>query len=327
MIINIIIIGLIILCIIFPKSKIVSLLVFLFMWQLWGWNTWNGDYDGYKAIYETFGRFGIKDTNFEIGFGLLNKFFFDIGLSFQSYMIVFSFFVLSLIYLFVKKSPYPAILSVLYFVIFIMEYVFMRNYLANSLLLLFLIVAFNNGKYKIITSLVLLILAFLFHTTAIVYFSFLLIYIPNLKLKKLFYLIITIVIFLFTSFTFFISYIDNDILTYKIDYYFGQTNPIGPAITHLLIVVLLLLVLFQSKNYYNCLSEKTKNNIEILQKMNVISLIYIPLYFFLPDFSRFFRVLFTVDLFFILYLLYYYKKNTYKLALINVLMVIYSLII
>ncbi|KAF5039731.1 EpsG family protein [anaerobic digester metagenome] len=242
-------------------------------------------------------------------------------------MIVFSFFVLSLIYLFVKKSPYPAILSVLYFVIFIMEYVFMRNYLANSLLLLFLIVAFNNGKYKIITSLVLLILAFLFHTTAIVYFSFLLIYIPNLKLKKLFYLIITIVIFLFTSFTFLISYIDNDILTYKIDYYFGQTNPIGPAITHLLIVVLLLLFLFQSKNYYNCLSEKTKNNIEILQKMNVISLIYIPLYFFLPDFSRFFRVLFTVDLFFILYLLYYYKKNTYKLALISVLMVIYSLII
>ena len=36
---------------IFPKSKLVAGLFFLFMWTLWGWNTWNGDYEAYEKIF------------------------------------------------------------------------------------------------------------------------------------------------------------------------------------------------------------------------------------------------------------------------------------
>lgn len=28
-----------------PQSKGVAVLIFALMWSLWGWNTWNGDYE------------------------------------------------------------------------------------------------------------------------------------------------------------------------------------------------------------------------------------------------------------------------------------------
>ena len=39
------------LSLIYPKSKYIAILFFLFMWTLWGWNTWNGDYIAYEEVF------------------------------------------------------------------------------------------------------------------------------------------------------------------------------------------------------------------------------------------------------------------------------------
>ena len=114
-----------------PQSKGVAVLIFALMWSLWGWNTWNGDYEAYAEIF--------INPNFatsELGYTILNKF---IGLftdDYQVFVIIISFMLLSSILLFiVRLSPYPALFSVIYFVIYLEEFVFIRNYILSTLLL------------------------------------------------------------------------------------------------------------------------------------------------------------------------------------------------
>ena len=73
-----------------PQSKGVAVLIFALMWSLWGWNTWNGDYEAYAEIF--------INPNFatsELGYTILNKF---IGLftdDYQVFVIIISFMLLS----------------------------------------------------------------------------------------------------------------------------------------------------------------------------------------------------------------------------------------
>ncbi|ANH80936.1 hypothetical protein A8C56_08020 [Niabella ginsenosidivorans] len=327
MIINFIIITLFILCILFPKSKFIAFIAFLFMWQLWGWNSWNGDYNSYRLLYETIGRFGISSSDIEVGYAFMNKISYNLGLSFQNFMGVFSFIVLGLTYLFISRSPYPAILAMLYFLIFIMEFVFMRNYMADTFFLLFLGVVMGSAKQKKIKSFFLLGLALLFHNTAIVYFAFLIVFIDKIKPRKLFYIVASVVLVLFTSLTFFLSFISSTTINSKIAYYYTDASPIGPAIGHLLIVSSLAFFISYSKKYLSSLPAKVQENTTLFTKVNIISLIYIPLYFFLPNFSRFFKVLFVINLFYILYLIFFYQRRNYRSMLVTILVAVYLIII
>ncbi|MEJ5104618.1 EpsG family protein [Chryseobacterium sp. MYb328] len=318
---------LLLLCIIFPKSKMVAGGVFLFMWQLWGWNTWNGDYFQYEYIYNTLGKFGLDALNVEIGYNIFNHWIYSLGFDFQGFMIIYSFVILGLIMYFTNKSPYPAVFAILYFIIFIMDYVFMRNYMANVLFFVFLALLFKNPKYLIVKSLIVLLLALAFHNTGIFYFAFLLVLRNKLSIKKLSILVMGIVLVLSTSMTLFISLINSEFLAGKIKYYATGDSPIGPAMSHGIIVLALLLFIHFTKKQQLLLSPEKNRVITLFQKINIITLIYIPLYFFIPDFGRFFRVLFPLELFLILYLFYSYKKINLRVILGLILIGMYSIVL
>ncbi|MDQ0782867.1 EpsG family protein [Chryseobacterium sp. W4I1] len=318
---------LLLLCIIFPKSKIIAGCVFLFIWQLWGWNSWNGDYEQYEYFYNTIGKFGLDAINVEKGYSIFNSFIYSFGLDFQGFMIVYSFLILGIILYFTTISPYPAVFAILYFIIFIMDYVFMRNYMTNALFFLFLTLVFKNSKYLILKSVILLFLAFTFHNTGVFYFTFLLVLRTKMSIKKLSLIILGIIILLATSMTVFISFIGSKLIAGKILYYATGDSPIGPAASHAVIVFVLLLFIYYTKEKQLVLSLEKQRIITLFQKVNIITLIYVPLYFFIPDFGRFFRVLFPIELFFILYLFYCYKKINLRVILGLILIGMYSIIL
>lgn len=315
------------LCFWFPKSKAVAAGVFLFIWQLWGWNSWNGDFDQYKNFYNVLGRYGVNSMGAETGYKIINSFFYFLSFNFQEFMIGYSLLILGIIFYFVRTSPYPALFSILYVIIFIMDYVFMRNYMANALFFLFLTVVIQRPKYLIIKSIVILVLAFFFHNTAFFYLVFLFVLFEKMRLKTLFIIVAVGIAILISSWTIFISQISNSLIASKIAYYATGDSPIGPALMHALSVLSLLLFVYFTRRSLVTLSAEQNRIITIFQKVNILTLMYLPLYFFIPDFARFFRVLFPIELFFILYLFSCYKNFNLRVVLSFILLGIYSMLI
>lgn len=101
-----------ILALVKKKSHILCLLLFLLMWSLWGWNTWNGDYIAYENRY--YDSVNTSNTQ-EFGFLLINCLFVWLGIPFQTYMIIFSYVVLFILYKLIikniKTAKRPVILS------------------------------------------------------------------------------------------------------------------------------------------------------------------------------------------------------------------------
>lgn len=314
-------------CFWFPKSKVLAVFVFLFIWQLWGWNSWNGDFDQYKNFFNVLGRFGQNAIEAEVGYQLINNFFYFLGFDFQEFMIGYSLIILGIIFYFVTRSPFPAIFSILYVVVFIMDYVFMRNYMANALFFLFLAIAIQEPKHYKMKAVIVLLIALSFHNTALFYLLFGLLLVEKMRLKTLFIIIAAGAAVLISSWTIFISNISNSIIAAKIDHYATGDSPIGPAAMHALSVASLLLFVYFTRKKRHALSPEQNRIITLFQKINIITLMYLPLYFFIPDFARFFRVLFPIELFFVLYLFSCYKNANLRVVLSVIMMGIYSFLI
>lgn len=309
--------------ILFPKSKVITFFIFSFMWLLWGWNTWNGDHDAYELMYDTIGKNNLSDSTVEFGYRFLNYLFYNMGFTFSQFMIIYSFLVLSIVFLFTIRCPFPAIFSVLYFVIFIMGYVFMRNYMADAMFFIFFILALSQSKRRQLKSIMVLVLSLFFHNTAFLYLIFLLVFADRLSIKGIFYITLVIIGIITTSLGFLISFIDSDLIKSKIEYYQSNVNPIGPAISHILVAISPILFLHLSKIKVSKTTEAYEKSLIVLQKINILSLIYIPMYFFIPDFSRFFRVLIPISIFFLLYLIFNFKNANAKVALTAIIIGIY----
>lgn len=293
------------LSLIFPKSRLVTGLFFLFMWTLWGWNTWNGDYDAYEKIF-----LGIENgVSAEGGYWLLNSFFKLFVEDFQTFLIIISFVVLFCIYRFViRYSPYPAFFSLLYFIIFIMEFVFIRDYMASTLFIMALYLVFRGDKNRIIYFVLLLLLASSIHTFYLLFFIFL----PCIKCNSTFLLhkwlkyIVLINILVILLGNVLIPYFGNYIGA-KVAYYAGTGGITTSSYALLLIVLIIIFTYKLSPNVW-----KERVLIRVLYNVNVLSLLFVGIFFYIPyASSRFLRVLFVLDILFIM-ISYVYAKGLNK---------------
>lgn len=317
------------LCVFLPKSRSLSFCGFLLFWLLWGWNTWNGDYEAYEQIFYDIGRYGLDASASEFGFNVLNLLFFKLGFDFQGFMMIYSFLTLILIFLFVRKTSFPAVFTLFYFVIFVMSYVFLRNYFADALFLHFVILSISDvtKRKKIIASLAIFFIALLFHNTSILFFSFLIVFIDRVTTKKLYLITIGIVGVIFILINFILSFISNPTILSKIQYYQQDVNPIGPAVAHFIVALAISFFLFFNKHHANTKSSRERQMLYMLERINIVSLIYIPLYFIIPDFSRFFKILFTINIFFLLELFLLYRPLAKKILLSVLFIAIYSILL
>lgn len=120
----------------FKQSKLLLVILFVFMWVLFGWNYSNADLPMYKNLYsipiEEFVFF-----KFEGGYSFLMFCCKSLGMSFQQFLIVTSGIVLLLVFRFFYTFSYlPAFLTVCFFWSFFpLEYVIFRNFIAFAIVL------------------------------------------------------------------------------------------------------------------------------------------------------------------------------------------------
>ena len=300
------------LALIFRRSKLVCVAFFIFMFTLSGWNTWNGDSDAYERIYR---NSILLSGELEPGYLLINTTFNILGMQYQTFLQLIYAFVLSLFaYAAIKYSKYPALYSAFYFIIFILEYVFLRNYLSHTLLLLAFIMVIKEVRFYKFWFIVLVTIASTIHTTAIVWFIFLFAIgantrILNLKRYLLFFSTLTLgsffvlppVLALFGG-----SYAS------KIQAYLYQDGLTTVFLVHPLIVFLVY-------NYFKTVlnsgtaPQEIRRLYYLIVNVNIVSLAYLSLYIYIPYFARFLRFLFAFDILFMLSAFYYIKIKRAKI--------------
>lgn len=279
--------------IISPKSKSIAVLFFLFMWSLWGWNTWNGDYEAYKDSYEQSYHL-LESFDYEVGYSILEYFSFFIGLSYAGYLKVVSLFVLAIAFWFGNThTKYIALYSLGYFFIFMLEFVFIRNYIAHTILLIsFYYISYKPNYYKYILT---VLLAGSFHVTTFLFIFFIFASpLMKISLKKILLYVCSFIFILLTGLNSLASFFGEAIYSRFVIYSVEQSS-LKIIIFHLL-VVLMICIYF----YLNNKNKKFKFN-ECAVKVNLISLFYLGLYYYIPYSSRFLRYLFVINLTFLLF--------------------------
>lgn len=296
-----------------PKSKKLCALFFIFMWMLWGWNCWNGDYDAYKMLFESSGDIYRRNIVTEYGFNLLNEFFLYLGFTFQGYMIVVSFVVLYIFYLFTQRiCPYPALFSLIYFIIFIMEYVFTRNYITHALLITAIMVILGDSPRKKLIFLCLVLVGGSFHRTGLLFlpFYFIIDRDESLNIRKVSLangvaLLLSVILF-----GQYILPLLGDVAQNKFATYESGGGFSSVFFAHLILVILTV-VLLQKLLQKLSFDEKGRKRIIFIINFNLVSLFYLSLYYHVPYFGRFMRCLFSIDILFMLYAIYLLRKTDY----------------
>jgi hypothetical protein len=163
------------------------LLIFLL-----GGSLYNSDRLAYEQYYYSL-KNGTSFLKFEIGFELLCRIALFFGFSFQTLLFIIAIAGMVLIGVTIKKfTPNITVVLVLYLIYpFILETVQIRNFIAASIIIFAFqyIVSYEKNFKKYF---ILVIIASLFHTSALIYFAAYLIQVRNTK--KMFYtaLLITI---------------------------------------------------------------------------------------------------------------------------------------
>lgn len=314
---------LIVLALFKKKSQILCLLLFLLMWTLWGWNVWNGDYEAYKALF--YDSLNIKNAQ-EFLFLSINTFFLKLGFSYQSYQIIYSFIVLFLFYKIIKNNtPLPALFSIIYFLIFIQEFVYMRNYLANILILCSIFVVINNKSKRFYIGYILVVLLSSFiHSTTFLFLIFLPFLNENLySFKKIFLYSISFFLLIIWLVEPYIFPLLGSFFLEKMNYYSVVNH--GITNSSYLHIILVLSTYAEYKYVVSKIAPLVPNKDNrmfiIIRNFNLISLFFISFYYLFPYFAnRFLRLLFTINLFYTISACYYaYQSNIKRNELISIL--------
>lgn len=282
-----------ILCIINPKSPIGCIIFFCFMWTLWAFNVWNGDYVAYMENYNN-----PNTETIEVGYQIFNKIC-SAFMPFQGFMILISSIILALFCLWgIKYTKYPSLFAVIYFPMFILEYVYIRNYI--SLVIIFYALfrlIYENGNKKI--SVLLILLASSIHIFSICYLPIVLFLKSKINYKRLITLVLIVslaVILLSYTVIFSSTYLSSKAELYARE---GGNSISLTTPFHILIVYISYYIFKNSKFCCNVRSSVLR----CFVNYNILSLIFIPVYYILPyAASRSLRSLIIINLFFYFYI-------------------------
>src|SRR5665648_248918 len=152
------------------------------MWILYGWNTGNADFINYNIEYNLNAVSSINYSQ-EIGFQLLCKLFYALGLEYNKFLIVISIVGLVLITsTVIRYTKNVAFVLAMYFLFpFMDDVVQVRNFLAMSIIIFALRFLIEKKKWSRTKYIIFVMIAFTFHYIALFYFLFLLTEVRNTK--------------------------------------------------------------------------------------------------------------------------------------------------
>lgn len=299
------------------KSKFLTVIILFYIWLLWGWNYWNGDYEAYERKYNFF-LTNVLDSNYEIGYSALMILSNQFGLDFQQFFQVVSLLIIicwGRFILFFSKTP--ALYSIiLLFVFFPLDYVLLRNTLAFSIVLQGLLSIMKNAKYKYIKYILCVLLASTIHSSALFYLSLIIAF----KFKRINKLHVVFGVI----FTLLIAILYKGIL---LNYLGDNSEGRAVAYSHTIMAFLYFSVI-QILNYIIIhVCYKRMNNLEggiynMFIRVNLILLFLIVLYFVLSITVRLFRNIAIVNTLLMLNICSCYFKNIIKYKILLLLYII-----
>ena len=289
------------------KNKILFFLTLLLMFILMGFNFYNADYNMYSRLYSNYGLLDTFSLT-EILFQLVCHFFYNMGFSYHHFLIVYSFVCFFLLYLtFSKLSKYKGLAVSMYFICpFFVDAVQIRHFLAVCIVcygLTFLLSDEENNKKNSFKYIVANIIACGFHTSAVIYFIFLLY--PLFKKKKikdtfLLFFVISVVATLLMRSSLFINILNYIIPSSKMEAYFLTGKYVSKSfIISILFVIAqcipIAAMLFLKMIFRNSENDKDVIFLDSVIILNILLLIIMPLYFYSYEFVRLFRGILLID--------------------------------
>ena len=135
------------------SNRTIYLILLVFMWVLFAFNTRNNDRDNYLSLFTLITDFGQFDSNIEVGFQFLIQIAGNLGLNYEMFQaILATFFLLGISY-FIKKYSMNPTLSLLVYAIF--PFVIDTIQIRNTLACMFIIIGLSKlllaveGKNKV----------------------------------------------------------------------------------------------------------------------------------------------------------------------------------
>lgn len=294
---------------IFRKSKTIYTIEFIWMWILLSFcnNINRPDYKNYLRCYDLYsnGEDIVVDSS-EIGIKILYKLFNEVGLSFIQALVVLMFIVLFLISISIIKytESIAAVSSLFMLYPLFLHGIQIGNAIAMSIIVFGFRYLLEEKKASLVKYGVCVIVAVLFHSTAIIYFLFILIKFINKKNLKYW-------VVLFICLVAVASRIDLSILRsifgegrYEAKFFIGNNTILETTMMilwQMVGTILLVLLYFRVKNTKEYL--KSCHAIQVINenivRINMVLLAILPLYYLDASTERLFRNIVVLNFVFV----------------------------
>lgn len=284
------------------RSRCLAIFIWLFLIFVYSFGKTEGDYEIYQWIYSSFrtGEVTIALSTFEPGFAALMWLCSILGLPFVAFRFIVSAFIsFSLYNLFKKQTEDVALATVLYGVFpFFVWSAAMRSGMA----VVFVSFAFqefiDNDLKKSLKSLILFLIAILFHYSSVFFLVFFLSFCRNRKIRNGKFLVILLGIFVLTILLYFtdipvrfVSMVtDNKKVTQWLYKGEGTANLTGILAE---VAILMLLYLLSKKNFDYCqllnvcgASHSTIRGVEVLYRLSTFCFLLLPFIALASPFMR-----------------------------------------
>lgn len=284
---------------VFRNSKTIYTIEFVWMWILLSFcnNTNRPDFMNYLHGYNRYSSGNdIVVKNSEVGYKVLCKLLNELGLNFNQALMVMIFIVLFLLSISIKKYTESIAMVSSLFMLYplFMHGIQVRNAIAMSIIVFGFRYLFEEKKTSLIKYGVCVIVAVLFHSTAIIYFLLILTKLINKKNLKYWVMIFVCLVAV-------ASRIDLSILRsifggerYEAKFFIGNNTILETALMilwQLAGTILLILLYFRVKN-----TEEYLNSCHLIQaineniiRINMILLAILPLYYLDASTERLYR--------------------------------------
>lgn len=311
------------------KLKFSVFIFFIFMCILAGFNYWNADRWAYESFYNTVLHEPL--FNAELGFNFLNRISIMLGLSFDSFWLIYFIIGLSLIYRVIYKyTTHPGFALSLYFIFpFLMDVVQIRNFMMMAIVVSAVFLLTEKTRKNIIVYILLCLLAATIHVAALFYVLFALVpFISKEKLLKIVLVGVPIITILTASIIPIIiqvlPFVEDSLIIYT------RSN-ISTSLAIFFIFYFLggIMLIFSLYKRFNTTSIKYKIShdfAEVILKINILIFMAYPFILYTIDFFRLAQNISVLNYVFFTNVLFIRRNKIMSDLLVNIAAVIYFLL-
>lgn len=294
-----ILIFVIFICAFIRNKKLSAGILAFYMWILLAFSFGNTDYASYENQYQYYNTINRNYSISNFGYQALCRLFYPMGINYASFLIIEASIIMVLYYIFAVKNcknPYLCLLLVCIYP-FIIDTTQVRTFFAAALMITAIsIYAEGKGVRSYIGMLIFLMLAFSIHFSFAAFLIFLMMPLMREKYIPLWVVIVALIEVLVFSNTGRLALLITS--ESQLDRYFGKSVS-GLTVMFLIIyfIVMYLPVVITGKHLdsWNEDGSKEKRFAEIVIKVNILMLIFVPYCFITNDFMRYFRSTFVLN--------------------------------